>query len=171
MFWWLLWLYLALHFFGMCNKNIIIDNVSNLLWYDHIHNFLLQQNSLYKGHKKHHLRYWTGVWSVVHVELVWNAIHILSCVLPPFLYNVKSSYIGYWKIYVKMYLRSKQIIQSVVFKTILSRNIFHCMKLFLDWVPFQIVIVYLYIWTPACPLYYYWEPPINYEHASFLIMP
>ncbi len=41
------------------------------------------------------LRYWTGVWAVVHVEIVRNPIDILSCVLHPFLYNFKSIYIGY----------------------------------------------------------------------------
>ncbi len=44
------------------------------------------------------------------------------------------------------------------------------MKLILDCVPFQIIIVYLHIWIPACPLYYYWGSPINCVHASFLIM-
>ncbi len=40
------------------------------------------------------LRYWTGVWAVVHVGIVRNAIDILCCVLHPFLYNFKSIYIG-----------------------------------------------------------------------------
>ncbi len=100
------------------------------------------------------LRYWTGVWAVVHVEIVRNGIDILSCVLHSFMYNFESIYIGYWKIYVKRNLTSKQIIKTVIIKTILRRNIFHCLKLFSDWVPFMIIIVYLYIWTPACPLYY-----------------
>ncbi len=39
--------------------------------------------------------YWTGVWAVVHVEIVKNAIDILSCVLHPFLYHLKSIYIAY----------------------------------------------------------------------------
>ncbi len=33
------------------------------------------------------LRFWTGVWAVVHVEIVRNAIDILSCMLHPFLYK------------------------------------------------------------------------------------